>query len=255
MGTTARQCAAFLMACSDDHSNVGTGEPIRLLRERVAVHLLLWAEDRNDTTDRRSEAVRALSILAKTLPAPVRDDMFERLMCLYQDPGEHPADAFDRRTQHPLSRYKINTQGDRRLPAEILHATAVFATTAEQAEHVQQRLLPHLSHAEQKQPHDWLQAQTVLALDRLAPAPTSLTVSHPSQFVRQTAVICWGRADDRDPSLARVFAEDSNTGVRHNLARILAELPPGERLKYEAVTDRLRTDNSARVRQAAAQIP
>ncbi|AXI76126.1 ATP-binding protein [Peterkaempfera bronchialis] len=254
MGTVARQCAAFLIAC-EGQSTVDAGEPIRLLRERVAAHLLLWAQDLNDTADRRSEAVRALSILAETLPAPVRDDMFKRLMGLYPNPGEHPVDAFDRRTQHPLSRYKINAQGDRRLPAEILYATAVFANTTEQAMRVQQRLLPHLSHAEQERGHGWLQAQTMLALDRLAPTPTSLTVNHPSKFVRQTAVICWGHADQRDPSLARVFAEDSNTSVRHNLARILAELPPGERLKYEAITERLRTDNSARVRQATAQIP
>jgi O6-methylguanine-DNA--protein-cysteine methyltransferase len=253
MGTTARQCAAFLTAC-DDQSTVDAGEPIRLLRERVAAHLLLWAEDRNDTADRRSEAVHALSILAETLPKPVRDDMFERLMGLYPNPGEHPANAFDRRTQHPLSRFKINTGEEWRLPAEVLHATAVFANTAEQAKRVEQCLLPLLTHPERKPGHGWLQARTVLALDRLAPAPTSLTATHPSQFVRQTAVICWGRTDHRDPSLARVFAEDSDTSVRHNLARFLTELPPGERLKYETITERLRTDNSARVRQATAPI-
>ncbi|MFJ5688104.1 hypothetical protein [Streptomyces sp. NPDC093099] len=255
MGTTAQQCAAYLSACSDDQSSMGTGEPNSLLRERVAGHLLLWAEDHNDIAERRSEAVRALSILAETLLAPVRNDTFERLMDLYQGLTEHPANAFDRRTQHPLSRYKINTGGDWRLPAEILHTTAVLATTAEQAIRVEQRLLPHLTHPEQKPGHGWLQAQTMLALDRLSPAPTSLTATHPSPFMRQTAVICWGRAVHRDPSLARTFAEDSNTSVRHNLAHALAELPPAERLEYEAITERLRTDNSARVRRATAQIP
>ncbi|MEU8350619.1 hypothetical protein [Streptomyces sp. NPDC048845] len=255
MGTTAQQCAAYLTACSDDQSSVGTGEPTGLLRERVAAHLLLWAEDHNDIVDRRSEAVRALSILAETLPAPVRDDTFERIMGLYQDFTEHPANAFARRTQHPLSRYKINAGGDWRLPAEILHATAVLATTAVQAIRVEQRLLPHLTHPEQKPGHHWLQAQTMLALDRLTPAPTSLTATHPSPFMRQTAVICWGRADHRDPSLARIFAEDSNTSVRHNLAHTIAGLPPDERLEYEAITERLRTDNSARVRRVTAQSP
>lgn len=255
MGTTAQQCAAYLSACSDDQSSMGTGEPNSLLRERVAAHLLLWAEDHNDIAERRSEAVRALSILAETLLAPVRNDTFERLMDLYQVLTEHPANAFDRRTQHSLSRYKINAGGDWRLPAEILHTTAVLATTAEQAIRVEQRLLPHLTHPEQKPGHGWLQAQTMLALDRLSPAPTSLTATHPSPFMRQTAVICWGRAVHRDPSLARTFAEDSNTSVRHNLAHTLAELPPAERLEYEAITERLRTDNSARVRRATAQIP
>ncbi|MGA4844829.1 HEAT repeat domain-containing protein [Streptomyces sp. G5(2025)] len=174
---------------------------------------------------------------------------------LYQDLTEQLANALDGHTQHPLSRYKINTGGDWRLPTEILHATAVLATSAEQAKRVEQRLLPHLTHPEQKPDHGRLQAQTVLTLDRLPPTPTSLTATHPSPLIRQTAVICWGRADHRDPSLARVFAEDSNTGVRHNLARTLAELPPGERLKYETVTERLRTDNSARVRRATALIP
>ncbi|MBV7700970.1 HEAT repeat domain-containing protein [Streptomyces sp. TRM70350] len=255
MGTTTRQCAAYLTACSDDQSSMDTGDPITLLRERVTAHLLLWAEDRNDIADRRSEAVRALSILAETLPAPVREDTFERLMDLYQAPAEHPANAFDRSTQHPLSRYKINDGGDWRLPAEILHASAALATTAEQALRVEQRLLPHLSHPEQKPGHGWLQAQTMLTLDRLAPAPASLTATHPSPFMRQTAVLCWGRADHRDPSLARLFAEDSSANVRHSLARALADIPPDERLEYEAITERLRTDNSARVRRATAQIP
>ncbi|MFK8905677.1 hypothetical protein ACJA3G_01300 [Streptomyces sp. YS-3] len=70
MGTTARRCAAYLTACSDGQSSVSTGEPIRLLRERVAAHLLLWTEDRKSIAERRSEAVRALSILAAALPAP-----------------------------------------------------------------------------------------------------------------------------------------------------------------------------------------
>lgn len=254
MGTATRQCAAYLTVCSDDQSGMDIGEPIALLRERVTAHLLLWAEDRNDAADRRSEAVRALSILAKTPPTPGRNDTCKRLMVLYQDLTEHPANALDRHTQHPLSRYKINTGGDWRLPAEILHATAVLATTAEQAIRVEQRLLPHLTHPEQNPGHGRLQAQTVLALNRLIPAPMPLTATHPSPFMRQTAVICWGRADHRDPSLARLFAEDSNTGVRHNLAHTLAELPPDERLKYQAITARLRTDNSARVRRATALI-
>ncbi|MCX4580734.1 HEAT repeat domain-containing protein [Streptomyces sp. NBC_01571] len=95
----------------------------------------------------------------------------------------------------------------------------------------------------------------MLALDRLTPAPTSLTATHPSPSMRETAVICWGRADHRDPSLARLFAEDPNTTVRHNLAHTLAQLPPDERIEYQAITERLRTDNSARVRRATAQIP
>ncbi|WP_329437903.1 hypothetical protein [Streptomyces canus] len=254
MGTTARHCATFLMACSDDQSTVDT-EPTRIMRERVAAHLLLWAEDRSDMANRRSEATRALSILAEALPMPVRDDMFERLMGLYQDPGEHPSDAFERRSLHPLSRFKIDTGGDWRLPAEILHAAAVFATTTEQAVRIEQCLLPQLTHPERKRGQGWLQARTVLVLDHLAPAQTSLIASHPSQFLRQTAVICWGRAAHRDPDLARVFAEDSNTGVRHNLAHTLTKLPPDERPRHQAITERLRTDNSARVRQAAAQIP
>ncbi|MEV5082711.1 hypothetical protein AB0K74_29055 [Streptomyces sp. NPDC056159] len=254
MGNTAQRCASFLAACTDEQTTPEATEPITRLRERVAAHLLLWAEDRNDMADRRSSAIRALSILAESLPASVRASMFERLMTLYQDPGEHPSDAFERRTQHPLSRFKINTGSDWRLPAEILHAAAVFATTTEQAIRVEQRLLPQLTRHEQKQGHGWLQARTVLALDHLAPAQTSLIASHPSQFLRQTAVICWGRAAHRDPDLARVFAKDSNTGVRHNLAHILTELSPEERPEYRAVTEQLRTDNSARVRQAAAQI-
>ncbi|MFI2722578.1 hypothetical protein ACH5AI_40815 [Streptomyces collinus] len=255
MGNTAQRCAAFLAACTDEQATSEEKEPITRLRERVAAHLLLWAEDRNDMADRRSSAIRALSILAESLPGPVRTDMFERLMTLYQDPGEHPVDAFERRSLHPLSRFKIDTGGDWRLPAEILHAAAVFATTTEQAIRVEQRLLPQLTRLERKRGQGWLQARTVLALDHLAPAQTSLIATHPSQFLRQTAVICWGRAAHRDPDLPRIFAEDSDTGVRHNLAHTLTELPPDERPRYQAITEQLCTDNSARVRQAAARIP
>ncbi|MFG2733029.1 hypothetical protein [Streptomyces canus] len=254
MGNTAQRCAAFLAACTDAQAT-SEKEPITRLQERVAAHLLLWAEDRNDMADRRSSATRALSILADSLPAPVRTDMFERLMTLYQDPGEHPGDAFERRSLHPLSRFKIDTGGDWRLPAEILHAAAVFATTTEQAVRVEQCLLPQLTRPERKRGQGWLQARTVLALDHLTPAQTSLIATHPSQFLRQTAVICWGRAAHREPGLIRIFAEDSDTGVRHNLAHTLTELPSDERPRYQAITEQLRTDNSARVRQAAAQIP
>ncbi|WP_145503577.1 HEAT repeat domain-containing protein [Streptomyces sp. CFMR 7] len=255
MGTTARECAAYLTACSDDQTNVSTGEPITLLRERVAAHLLLWVEDRKDIAERRSEAARALSILAAALPAPVRDRVFEQLMNLYQDLGRHPADAANRRSQHPLSRHRINTAGNWRLPTEILHASGHLATNVEQGIRVEQRLLPHLTHPEDERDRGWLQARTMLAVDRLAPAPTALMATHPSPFIRQSAVICWGRADCRDPSLARTFADDSSTGVRHNLARALAELAPNERIEYRAIAERLRTDNSARVRRATTQIP
>ncbi|MGW7197668.1 hypothetical protein [Streptomyces chryseus] len=254
MGNTAQQCAAFLIACSEDQTPAGTDKPITRLRERVAAHLLLWAEDRNDMADRRASATRALSILAEALPASMRADIFERLMALHQYPGEHPTDAFERRTQHPLSRFKINTGGDWRLPAEALHAAAVFATTTEQATRVEQNLVPQLTQPEQKRGHGWLQARTVLALNHLAPAQTALIATHPSPFLRQTSVICWSRAADRDPNLAHLFVRDRNTGVRHNLAHTLAELTPDERLEYQAIIE-LRTDNSARVRQAAAQIP
>ncbi|MFJ7305674.1 hypothetical protein [Streptomyces sp. NPDC099088] len=251
----AQRCAAFLEACTDEQTAPEAKEPITQLRERVAAHLLLWAEDRNDIADRRSSAIRALSILAGSLPAPVRTHTFERLMALYQDPGEHSVDTFERRTLHPLSRFKIDTGGDWRLPAEILHAAAVFATTTEQAVRVEQHLLPQLTRTERKRGQGWLQARTLLALDHLAPAQPSLIAAHPSQFLRQTAVICWGRAAHRDLDLARVFAEDSDTGVRHNLAHTLTELLPYELPRYRAITVRLRTDNSARVRQAAAKIP
>ncbi|MEU2026711.1 HEAT repeat domain-containing protein [Streptomyces sp. NPDC016469] len=79
--------------------------------------------------------------------------------------------------------------------------------------------------------------------------------THPSQFVRQTAVVCWGRASHRDPSLIHTFAEDSNPGVRRNLAHALASFTSDEHRTYAAVTAKLRTDSSARVRKAAAQIP
>ncbi|MFK8905678.1 hypothetical protein [Streptomyces sp. YS-3] len=90
-------------------------------------------------------------------------------MNLYQDLGRHPADAAERRSQHPLSRYRINTAGDWRLPTEILHASGHLATGVEQRIRVEQRLLPHLTHPEDERDHGWLQARTMLAVDRLTP--------------------------------------------------------------------------------------
>ncbi|MFI8348250.1 hypothetical protein [Streptomyces sp. NPDC085596] len=252
---TAHRCAAFLAACANEQTPPGADEPISSLRERVAAHLLQWAEDRNDMAERRASAARALAVLAGILPIPVRTDMFARLMDLHPGPGEHPADAFERRSQHPLSRFKVNTGGDGRLPAEILHAAAVLAVTIEQAALVGQRLLPQLTRSKQERGPQWLQARTVLALDHLVPAPISLIADHPSRFLRQIAVVCWGRAPHRDPDLARLFVKDSNTGVRYNLAQVLTELPSDEGSGYQEITERLRTDNSARVRQAATQIP
>ncbi|MFE7779376.1 hypothetical protein ACFU5O_37060 [Streptomyces sp. NPDC057445] len=74
------------------------------------------------------------------------------------------------------------------------------------------------------------------------------SMGHPSSASRDQGSRAWW-------DLARVFAKDFDTGVRHNLAHTLTELPTDERTKYRDVTEQLRTDNSARVRQAAAQIP
>ncbi|MFD7881102.1 hypothetical protein ACFV3N_01550 [Streptomyces bauhiniae] len=250
---TAHRCAAFLAACADEKTPPGSEEPISRLRERVAAHLLLWVEDRNDMAEQRSSAARALSTLAGSLPSPLRADIFERLMDLHHGPGEHLADAFERRSQHPLSRFKINTGGGRRLPAEVLHAAAVCATTTGQAARVEQRLLPQLTGPEHERGRGWLQARTVLALDHLIPAQISLITGHPSRFLRQVAVVCWGRAADRDPDLAHIFVKDSDTGVRYSLAQALTGLPPKGGGRYQTITERLRSDNSARVRQAATK--
>ncbi|WFB11386.1 HEAT repeat domain-containing protein [Streptomyces sp. LX-29] len=252
IGHQRELAAALLMASHDIPSLIGPEEePVDRVRVKLAAQLMTMAEEKLDTADRRSSALQALIRLASALPEAMRNSMFDRVLALHNAPGEHPMDALERRSQHPLSGLQINL-GAHQFPAVALLAAAVLSHTAQQAGTVQQRLLPRLAAGQADNGTSYLHAQTLMSVDPLHAVPVALLASHPSHLIRQVAVLCWHRHPDRDPALATVFTHDKNPGVRHNIAHALAQLIPDTDGRYERLIEQLRYDPSARVRHALA---
>jgi hypothetical protein len=250
LGNTAPLAARLLRAAlsPDGHADPEVTE----LRDRVAEHLLAWAEDRQDMAPSRRDAVAALRILQGQLPSDFRAVICRRLLAVHDEPGLHPNDLQDQASLHPLSRFRVNT-GSEHLPADCLYAAALVASTNDEAAAVEQRLLPALAAAVTDPVDAGLRARTAFVINQIRALPLDLLAAHPAPVIRQAAVACWASQADRDPAMAAMFARDSDRGVRWNLAHELARLRSENAADaYRTILAELEADRSAQVRQATA---
>lgn len=250
LGSTAPLGALLLRAAL---SLDGHADPeITGLRDRVAEHLLAWAEDRQDMAAGRSDAVTALSILQSQLPSELRSIVCRRLIAVHDEPGLHPNDLSEQASLHPLSRSRVNT-GGKHLPARCLYAAALAASTNDEAATVEHRLMPALVAAVTDPSDAKLRASTAVALNQLRPLPLAALATHPAPAIRHAAVVCWASQADHDPGLAAAFARDLDCGVRRHLAHELANRHSQNAVEpYRAILAELEVDRSALVRQATA---
>lgn len=249
IGNTAPVEALLLRAALS--SDAAADGKVTELRDRVAMHLLAWAEDRHDIATSRRDAVAALRILQDRLPSDIRAVICRRLLAVHDEPGLHANDFYDQASLHPLSRFRINI-GSEHLPADCLCAVALVASTNDEAAAVEQRFLPALVAAVTDPTDAELRGRTAVALNRLRALPLAALAAHPAPAIRHAALACWASQADRDPVLAATFVCDSDRGVRRHLAHKLARLHSENAVDaYSAVLARLKADPSAQVRQAA----
>jgi hypothetical protein len=254
IGSAAERCALLLRAAVAPGAMQAEGkeEPMSGLLDRVVHHLLLWAEDRSDLAVRRVSAVAALRILADRLPSTLRATVWRRLIELHDDPGANEQDLFEQQSQHPLSRFRIDS-GGQHLAAGCLLAAAATASTIDDAVAVEDRLLPALAKAVTDPQDSSLRAATVMAVSPLRLLPLDSLASHPALLLRQAGAACWKSQRSRYPMLPAVFARDTDRGVREIIAAELAQSDVDGSFDYSDVLGRLAVDPSERVRRAASK--
>lgn len=221
------------------------------LRDRVVLHLLARAEDHHDIAPSRSEALRALRGFKDRVPAPLRTEVCTQLIALHDNPQLNEEDRYHQQSLHPLSRGRMNL-GSELLGAEALHTASIYADEPSQAHAIYGRLQPALYSSLPDHVDAMHRGDTLVYVNRLISITPDFLVTHPAANIRQAAVVCWTTQQDRNPDLAQVFAEDTNRGVRNNLARYLADTRNDPTGRFVEILHKLKNDPSASVRKTAS---
>jgi phosphoglycolate phosphatase-like HAD superfamily hydrolase len=219
------------------------------LRDRLAEHLLQWAEDGYDVAESRSDAVHAIRILGGALPDAVRCDAFNRLITLHDNPQLSEMDQFHQESLDPLSRFRIDT-GSGDFYAQCLQAAAALATSDDQWRQTQERIGRDLAAADLTRFAAANIARAAMFINDIKRINVQDLATHHLAPVRQVAVICWASDDNRNPAFAERFALDEDLTVRVNLAHALREIEG-----YGEVCAQLKHDTSRKVRDLIGSHP
>jgi tetratricopeptide (TPR) repeat protein len=225
----------------------------------LARHAIALAASTSNTELDRSDALRALGILARTLPAELRDDLVSQVLTIAQTEGSDNAfDAMLRGSLHPLSPHRFDL-GVGRLAPEAVRAAAALAQRADQIQAVTDAAMWLLRRGDENAVHHAAHALAALPPDQLQLDPRLLAAS-PSPWLRQLAAVTWVRRPEPAPELGLTLAHDSDAGVRRALASGLARLRErdaalatelGRRLGHDqCFSVRLRASRALRLEQA-----
>jgi len=209
------------------------------LRDRLAEHLLLWAEDGYDVAESRSDAVHAIRILGDFLPDVIRRDAFSRLIALHDNPQLSEMDQFHQDTLGPLSRFRIDT-GSGDFYSVCLHAAAALATEDDEWQQTWDRIKSNLTTDATSKFAATNIARAALFINDIRKVDVRILAAHPLAQIRQVAVACWAADEDRDPVLAAKFAIDEDKTVRSNLAHSLQKFDGYDTVRVQLGQDRSR---------------
>lgn len=223
------------------------------IRDRLITYCMTLAEDETRPSSNRSEGMEGVLLLADSVDESDRSNLFVRALQLAH--LDLPPTAVDRMLDaenHPLSSFKVNLNNGG-LSGYALRAAARIASTFEQAEAVQDRVVAWLTgdeHAINAVAH---------ALNDLD--PTFVTVdlavlaSHPSPWLRQIAVLLAARSSPPAAHVLRPLAADQDPSVRSNVSHLLSRIAASDEKLAIELRDVLRSDASWMVRKAAFKDP
>ena len=237
IGSDLPRIASFVRLVADDD------------RVSFAEAAMKAAEDHSEIEVNRTDALRAVMIVATTLPASVKTALFDRAISLAAAPTFSQLDEQLKEGLHPLSAFHINMAFGSLVPqavttaAVLAHDKAQFRQTVGAA-----TALFRTGDAPAAN-------QASYALAQLPPEELTVDVrmfaGSPNASTRQLAAILWVRHPDQSPTLGRDLAADPDKSVRRVLAGSLRKL--GE-TKSELAADlraMLSRDPSASVRAAS----
>ncbi len=237
------------------HYTIGSARPrtaafVRLLEEEKRVGFaeaaMREAEDSSEMEVNRGNAIHAVTIVADSLPDPVRRSLFARAMSLARDPGSSAEDEHLKAGLHPLSRFRVNL-GVGSLVPQAVCAAGGLAHTREQYEAVIEA-----ASALFRTGDEFAANQAGHALSCLPPGEAQVDVrllaASPVGWARQLAAVLWARVPDQAPSLGKDLAGDAYRGVRQALASSLSTLREKRPGLADELAELLRKDSSASVR-------
>jgi hypothetical protein len=229
---------------------------VRLLEEgkRVifAETAMRSAEDTSEMEVNRGDAIHAVTIVADSLPDPVRSSLFTRAMSLACDPGASAEDEYLKAGLHPLSRFRVDL-GVGSLVPQAVHAAGALARTREQYEAVIEA-----ASALFRTGDEFAANQAGHALSCLPPGEARVDVrllaASLIRWARQLAAVLWARLPDQAPSLGKELAGDADRGVRQALASSLVTLREKRPDLADELGELLSKDRSASVRREVRRV-
>jgi hypothetical protein len=190
-------------------------------RVRFAHGMLEFANDREETSLNRYEALIALQGITRYVPDEVRDELFEQVLPFAE--GRHDADReeFFAGADDPFQRFRLSL-GEESLAPGGLMAAAALARTREQYVIVERIAVALIQDATDQTANAIAVALASLPPEELT-LPVQLLASHPSQWLRALAAVIWAQRPDRHQEVGVALAHDTSPHVRGSLARSLRD--------------------------------
>lgn len=217
--------------------------------DRLVEYCMSLAEDDSRPSQNRSEGMEGVLLLAHSVDEVSRAALFDRTLPLAR--LDLPATAVDiaLASNHPLSTFRFDLDNGA-LPRFALQASAVLASTADQAKAVQDRTLSWLTGDEGA-----INA-VAHALDMLDPTHVTIKLTvlsgHPSPWLRQIAALLAARSTPPKVDVLRALAADDDRRVRRQVAHLLSAVAEAEKKLAADLRTALQADASWMVRKAAA---
>lgn len=187
-------------------------------RIEFAGAMVVKAEDSQDSPQNRYEALLALRAIARHLPDPIREDLFEKVRPFAQRERETPfmGGALEG-ANDPLSRFRVSL-GETSLWPGGLMVAAALTDRSEQATIVQQSAMAVMRDATDFESNAIASALSLLPI-ALMTVPVDLLASHPNPWLRCVAVVAWIQRDDEPAEIGERLARDPSSHVRLAMAR------------------------------------
>ncbi|KJF19417.1 hypothetical protein [Rhodococcus sp. AD45] len=218
------------------------------IMEQYVSNLIRRIEDRHAIAEERADAAIAFRVLKEHLSEQTRSDVWSRILDVYDTPGEHPSDEWERRSNHPLSNFRVNSGGNTFRP-ELLWTCALLATTSDETQAVRSRLRREMARPAGSPTVAEVRARTALAVE-IDSTDLIVEMLHQSEpDSRKAAAVLWTRDPHREPEIGSILAHDKNRGVRATLGKCLHD--SGIHDEYPHLLKQLSEDSSATVRRAA----
>lgn len=250
---------------ASDPAAVTAAGPVLELAAAVADKLLDMAADRYDMAVERADAVNALAVLSKVLPAATLMSVVRRLLEVAQDPQFGPHNDAEVFIDDPLRTGIKFDLGGRHLASQALMTAAVAYRQAGDQQpacleesltiNIHRRAEIMLSSEDDAQCEK--AATCLVTLAALTPVDVSSLARHPAAGVRALAMDGWVASDIRPPGLPARLLADADASVRASVVRHAGAVLADPRAAKIAATplDLLRNDRSWRVRKQALRVP